>query len=311
LDKFETDLDMKVRTSTGDLLTKAAKQFDPSDPSSPMAKHAAELSRQHEKLTQQLDKQHGELAAQVQELTTALRIQEAKASLVKVTPIKGGSFEDQVHALLRDIAAGLGDEYAETGATVGLLPRCKKGDGLLTVDGGPARVVLEMTDSARTGWGAYFEEAERNRAGQASLGLVRTTDQNEGRSIRVIGYRRVVLAFDPDHDSPELLRTAVMLLRASAIVASTRTGASEIATAEEKIGEAIAELAEIDKIKKLAGSIQKNAAKIDSQCTGLNASIRRLLDQALGALVGSDARAVGADDDWADVFGAAIDEDVA
>lgn len=44
LHKFGTDLDAKVSAGAAELLTKAAKQFDPSDPTSPMAKHAAELT---------------------------------------------------------------------------------------------------------------------------------------------------------------------------------------------------------------------------------------------------------------------------
>ena len=149
-----------------------------------------------------MEKQHAELAQKVDELTTAARVQDAKTTLAKVTPIKGGSYEDQVHALMYGVAAGLGDEYAETGATVGRLARCKKGDGLLAVPGRSARVVLEMTDSPRTGWGDYLDEAERNRCAAASLGLVRTIEQNGGQSIRVLGPRRIVMAFDPEHDDP-------------------------------------------------------------------------------------------------------------
>src|SRR3954463_15691846 len=110
---------------------------------------------------------------------------------------------------MHGIAAGLGDEYTETGATVGQLSRAKKGDGLLDLSGGSARLVLEMTDSNRTGWTAYLDEAERNRGANASLGLVRHIDQNAGQTFRSLGNRRVVMAFDPGNDDPELLRTVV------------------------------------------------------------------------------------------------------
>lgn len=287
LEKFGSDLDLKLMAGTTELLAKAAKQFDPSDPTSPMAKHTAQLTAQQEKLTEQLGKNHDELARKVEELTTALKVHEAKTTLAKVTPIKGDSYAEQIHALMRGVAGGLGDEYDDTSTLVGLLPRCKKGDGLLTVDAGDARVVLEMTDSARVGWGDYLDEAERNRAAAASLGLVRTPAQNGNQTIRVLGARRVILAFDPASDDPELLRTVVQLLRTTAIAASTRTGASEIATATEKITEAVSQLGRIDAVKKLSGSIQKSATKIDGECTTLNAGIRRLLDQALAALAGS------------------------
>jgi hypothetical protein len=105
----------------------------------------------------------------------------------------------------------------------------------------------------------------------------------------VLGPRRIVLAFDPDHDDPELLRTVVLLVRTVALAATARTGSGEIATAEEKIGEALDQLDKIAKVKKLASGIQKNAGAIDSECTSLSASIRRLLDEALVALAGSSA----------------------
>ncbi|WP_405064338.1 hypothetical protein OG474_22525 [Kribbella sp. NBC_01505] len=146
-----------------------------------------------------------------------------------------------------------------------------------------------MTDSRRIGWGEYFDEAERNRDAVAAIGIVRTPDQNDGQSIRVLGPRRLVLAFDPTSDDPELLRTVVLLIRTVALTATSRTGTSEVATAEEKIEEALGQLGRLTKVKKLADGIQKKAGAIDSECTGLNASIRRLLDDALVALAGSSS----------------------
>ena len=304
LDRFGSNLETQVRTGTNELLEKAAKQFDPADPTSPMAKHAAALAQQQEKVSEKIEKNHVALAAKVDELTTALKVQEARTTLAKVTPIKGSSFEEQIHDLMRGIAAGLGDEYDDTTTKTGLLPRSKKGDGVLSVSGQPGRVVLEMTDSPRSGWGAYLDEAERNRDAAASIGVVRTTDQNAGQSIRVLGSRRVVIAFNPDEDDPELLRTVVMLLRTVAITASLRTGSAEVETAEEKIAEALTQLEKIDAVKKIAGTIQKGAAKIDSECTSISTSIHRLLDQALVALAGTDG-SVAESPAAADVSGAA------
>ncbi|WP_319431578.1 Fis family transcriptional regulator [Mycobacterium sp. RTGN5] len=284
LDKFGTDLDAKSRAGATELLEKAVKQFDPSDPTSPMAKHAADLTTRQRELTELIDKNHDQLDKKLDDLTVALKLQEARTSLSKVTPIKGDTFENQVNVVVSEIAAGLGDEYVDTRATVGSLSRSKKGDGVLTVDGGAARVVLEMTDSARTGWAEYLNEAERNRQAVAALGLVRTTDQNGGQSIRVLGPRRIVLAFDPMSDDPDLVRTVLMLLRTAALAAQSRRGAPQMATAEEKITEAVAQLERLEDVKKTAGSIQKNAMKIESSCTGITSSIQRLLTDALVSL---------------------------
>jgi hypothetical protein len=101
-------------------------------------------------------------------------------------------------------------------------------------------------------------------------------------------------------DDPELLRTVLMLLRTVAIAASIRTGSAEVATAEEKIAEALKQLEQIGAVKKIAGTIQKNALKIETQCTSITTSIHRLLDQALGALAGADGSSTGPTFDIAD-----------
>lgn len=303
LDKFGAALEKQVQSGANELFTRTAKQLDPSDPTSPMAKHAAALAEQQEKFSKQFEKGQTELAAKVDALTTAVKIQEARSSLAQVTPIKGGTFEEEIHTLMYGIAAGLGDEYENTTTKTGLVPRSKKGDGVLSVSGKDSRVVIEVSDSMRSGWGDYFDEAERNRGAAAALGIVRSPDQNGGQSIRVLGQRRVVIAFDAAQDDPEILRTVILLLRTVAIAAAVRTGDAEIDTAEEKIVEAIEQLEKLDTVKKAAGSIQKGAAKIESECTSLSTGIRRLLDQALVALVGGTASEC--EDERAAVTGAA------
>jgi hypothetical protein len=291
LDKFSHELDERASKQTSELITKVTRQFDPADPTSPMAKHNQELSRQQRSLSDTLEKNHKELEAKVDELATAFRVarsaSEAAAATAKVTTLKGGTFEQGLHQHLSEIAAGLGDEYTETGATPGAISRCKKGDGLLDVDGGAVRVVIEMTDSKRTVWNAYLEEAERNRGALASLGIVRTSDQLGGRTLQSLGSRRILMAFDPDTDDPALLRTVVQLLRLSALSASVRQDNAEIETAQEKITEALGLLVKIDEIKRLAGLISTNAGKIDRESDLLRGSMDRLLTHAQKALAGA------------------------
>lgn len=289
LEKFGTDLDARVAKQTEDLLAKTARQFDPADPTSPMAKQATTLKQQYDELAKAVAANFDVMSEKLSTLETALMVEQAVGSLAKVTPIKGGTYEDSVNDLMSQIAAGLGDEYTATGNTAGHIARCKKGDGVLTLNGGSARVVLEMTDSPRTGWGDYLDIAERNRDAVASLGLVRAPEQNDGHIVRNLGPRRVVMAFDPITDSPDLLRTAVLLLRTSAVAAVSRTTGQEIDIATEKIEAAREQLDRIDGIKKTASSIGNGATKIERECDKVNATIRRTLTQALTALEGAPA----------------------
>ena len=290
LDSFGQKLDARTAEQAEALLAKAARQFDPADPTSPMAKHTKSLQDQQTILMTTQEKNHLALVAKVDELTTAVKVtasaKDAAERLTKVTPLKGGTYADSVHRVMQDIAGGLGDEYADTGSVTGCVNRSKKGDGVLTVNGGAARLVLEMTDSPRTAWNGYLDEAERNRDAAASLGLVPNPAQNGGHTIRCLGSRRIVMVFDPAIDDAQLLRTVVQLLRVAAISASSRRDVQEIQTVDEKINAALAMLAKIDEIKKAAGSIHKGAEKIEGQCTSVHTGLNRLLTEAQAALAG-------------------------
>lgn len=284
---FGADLDAKVTRQTGELLEKAARQFDPSDPTSPMAKHAAALKEQYEGLTKSFTDNLAAVSTKLDALEKAVAVEQATGHLAQVTPLKGGTFEQSVHHAMAQIAAGLADEYTETGDRAGALPRNKKGDGVLHVDGGAARVVVETTDSARRHWGAYLEEAERNRDAAAALGVVRTPEQNDGHVIRLIGARRFVVAFNPETDDADLLRTVVQLLRTAALAATRSTGDQEIDTANEKVASAVARLGTLDTIKATAGQIGKKAADVERGCDKIQTEIRRDLEAALTALAGA------------------------
>ena len=126
------------------------------------------------------------------------------------------------------------------------------------------------------------------RLGQAEVDDV----QNAGQSIRVLSARRIVMAFDPATGDPDLLRTVVMPLRTASVTAAARSGANEIATAEEKLTEALAQLTKIDDIQKTGTSIHKSATKIGQECDTFSTNIQRLLNQALAALAGAETEAV-------------------
>ena len=291
LTSFGTNLTDRTEKRTAELFEKATKALDPADPTSPLARHQHELAKQQADLTSRLDEQHATLTKGVEEIKTTLASQKAAAEvaaqLASVTPLKGGTFESRVHAVMHALATGLSDDYAETGTVVGNVSGSKKGDGVLTVMGGPARVVLEMSATkAPREWTAYLEESERNRGATASIGVVPTLAQNADQQVRVLGPRRVVVVFDPQTDDPAMLRLTVQILRVAALAATTdqRTGAVEVA--REHIAQALAELSRIQNISRFAGLAKSNAQKVETEAERLAAHLNRLLLQAQTALVG-------------------------
>ncbi|GAB2734152.1 hypothetical protein [Nocardioides pakistanensis] len=241
-----------------------------------------ESERRHTELVRLMTDVQREVAVRVAE-------EDAAAAVRGVTTIKGFDYEEQLHALLTEIAAGIGDEYEETGDTAGRLPRNKKGDGVFHVNGGAARLVVEAHDGSAKEWGSYLAEAERNRGASAAIGLVRRVEDNAGHTVRVIAQKRLVVAFDPATDDPELLRTAILLMRTVALTASGRSGAEEVATANEHIREALEVLAELDEAKRSASAINGHVEKIERVVTKSMTAIQRELNGALNALTGSAA----------------------
>jgi hypothetical protein len=237
----------------------------------------------------QIEKNHAAIVAKVEEFTTAIQVRDATAAVTKLSPRKGDSLERQIHALMVEIAAGTGDEYIETGTLTGRVAKSKKGDGLLQIDGGAARLAVEITDSARRSWSDYLDEVERNRDAGAVLGVVRSVDQNAGHAVRVLGNRRIIVAVDPEQDSPDLLRAVVLVLRTAALLATSRSGSAEIATAEEQITQACRHLARINVVKREASVIKKSAEKIDAECEVIGSAITRALAGASDALSGASA----------------------
>ena len=293
LDRFGQDLQERGSRQTRDLVDRVAKQFDVNDPSSPLAVHGRQLSEQqrlaHEALVAGQKEITGKLAELSQAVRTDQAAKDAASAVLRVTPLKGAGFADAAHQILRTLAAGLGDEYIDCSAEAGLLPRCKKGDGVLAVAAGDVRVVVEMTDSTRAGWSDYLDEAERNRGARGGLGLVRSPTQLGGSRLLTLGPRRIVLAFDPDRDDPDLLRAVLHLLRLSAQAAARQSDDGELEVVADKISAALDALARIGAIRTAADGIRKSALKVDNEAVALETTLTTLLTAAQGVL--SDAAA--------------------
>ncbi|NMH97985.1 Fis family transcriptional regulator [Pseudonocardia acidicola] len=288
LDKVSRDLEERAVRQASELIAKAERQFDPSDPATPMGRQHQLLAEQHRQLKEEITRDGEKVRSMITDLAEAVRtthaVAQARAAAVKVSPLKGEPFAQSVHRVMADVAAGLGDEYEDTSAITGRVPRSKKGDGVLTVQGGEVRVALEMTDSDRPRWAEYLDEAERNRAAVASLGIVRSADQNGGHSLLCLGPRRLVMAFDPETDEVDRLRVAVQLLRLTAQAAARDTASGEVRVAEEKLSEALTTLGRIEKITKAAGSVRQHANAIETESDKLRGELTRLLTQARIAL---------------------------
>ena len=90
----------------------------------------------------------------------------------------------------------------------------------------------------------------------ASIGIVRNAEQNKGQTIRVLGSRRVIVAFDPMANDIDLLRTVVQLVRTAALAASARRDV-EGSRRPRRTSRPLSLLDGINKIRKAWSSVRK------------------------------------------------------
>lgn len=112
---------------------------------------------------------------------------------------------------------------------------------------------------------------------QASLGLVRASEQLPVGAILTLGPRRVVMAFDPACDDVHLLRCVVQLLRVAALAASVRVESGELTTADKHLTSALQTLERIGKIRKSAGQIKVTANDVAVGAEALQTELARSL----------------------------------
>ncbi len=290
-----SEMERRVTARADDIAARQARQLDPSNPDSPLAsmqRHVTEQLNQSEtRLADTLNSMRGGVQELAKDVKAAYVHETTKTAIATATPLKGISYAEDVHQMVATVAAAMGEEYADVSATTGSVRNCKKGDGLLSVVSLPPgstptpRIVLEMSNSKRTDWMTYLDVAQQNRDAEACLGLVRSPDQIGGERLRTLGPRRMLLAYDPHIDDPDLLRAVLQLLRCQVSVVIGRAGTDHLHTAEEKIAEATHCLTKLTTIHDSAAKIRNEADKVGSTTGILHATLTQLLDEASTALV--------------------------
>lgn len=244
------------------------------------------VNRANEIQRAESDRRHEELTTLMHGVRQDVAVRAAEKSVKERTTLKGFDYEAQVNDICRGLASDMGDEFRDTTTETGLLPRNKKGDGVFYIAGDMARIVIESHDGESKEWGQYLAEAERNRGASVSIGLVRHLADNHGSLMRVIGPKRVVLAFDPDVDDVEVLRTVVLLMKTGALATSGQFDSARVAEANGGIREAMSLIEGLDEAKKSAAAIRGHVDKIEFSVNKAAAGVQRELQRALNALSG-------------------------
>ncbi|MDQ3553668.1 MAG: hypothetical protein M3395_04595 [Chloroflexota bacterium] len=158
----------------------------------------------------------------------------ARASERSRSAAKGADFEEQVEAVLADLARGSGDLLDRTADEKGDVMGSKKGDFILTMDarhtrGTALRVVVECKDRPMSGRAMReeLEAAKRNRAACVALVCFSTTHAPSGIAPFDVRAGDVYCVLDPEAPDRAVLEAAVRLARLLAL-ATLREQESEV-----------------------------------------------------------------------------------
>jgi len=295
--KAMSDAQVAWHRSLTTTLTEVTKTFDTSNPASPFAVLERRVQEQqakaHADLTARLDKVQEAVAAASQAADKTAAI----AELQSHSPAKGTPYEDRLGDIVEAIASTITATYEHTNNTVGRIKMCKKGDGVVeaaTIEPGlpPARVAVEYTTTEKSrNWAAYLTEAEKNRDCQASLGIAQSRSLVPGGELlALVGPNRIVIAFDPDHDDPALIRGALQLLLVEAQRRLAAGRGSDLTVADAKIAQARQQLLAMQQVIKTAITARDNAVKVVTGLEAVHGTLTLLLEQAQGALRTGDVQ---------------------
>lgn len=264
--------------------------FSTDSPDSPLNSLKLELLR-GERETRE------DIKTNLNEIKALVRVAKEHRATMARTAIKGLDYEAAIVATLIDIGHGASDSVEPTGASIGSMPRCKKGDAVITLAatttrGHAIKIAVEAKDTALSceQWRTELEDARRNRDATAAIGIAKHTEQVPGHQrLFILDPLHIVLAFDPEIDDESVLYAVYHLIRAQA-TAATLDGLEQefdITALQLKLSKAIDLLDAFDKIDRSLINARRQLDDIDKTGKKLHSALVTTLEEANAILESS------------------------
>jgi hypothetical protein len=201
--KIESVVDGAIKRLDGTVRS----AFDPDAPDSVMGKTKREI-------LDVVKEQGRDLRKDIQEVATVLAANNARAVVVKLTAVKGFTYEEMLGDDLASIASIHGDLAAAVGTTSGA-SGTKNGDHVVTVNtedtcGQEVRFVLECKDR-KLGMAKTMEQVTKaieNHAARAGIAVFSRQELAPSPLPFSWSGNRAVLVYDKDQPDPEALQLA-------------------------------------------------------------------------------------------------------
>ena len=240
------------------------------DEKSALSRLRRELAEHNQAQVESLQALRREVEVQLAALATR---QKADAS----GPQHGRTFEEMLGQFLAEECRPLGDVVEMTGASVGKIQRCKKGD--LVIELGPdaagagARIVVEAKDQGGYALSAAREELEtarKNRDAEIGLFVYSAETAPEGIApFKRIGRDVFTVWNESNAHSDLTLQCALHLVRALAVrrAQSDSTSQEELTRMDDAITDIERQAELLEGVMTLAQTVENNGRKIREKVT--------------------------------------------
>ena len=298
--EFSPENDNSILSKIGRLLESTNESIRGSltldDETSPLSR----LKRELISAVGEMEKKNTEFQSEVRETLAALT---AKRSEAKRSTRHGDEFHDEVGAFIENEAQRLNDVCELTGNFPGAIPRCKKGDVVVSL--GPessapgVNVVFEAKNDKSYTLKKALDElsiARENRKSECGVFVFARDAAPEGlEPISRFGHDIVVIWDSEDPLSDVNLKAAYSIARCIAVDKSNedKTKTGEIVAIENAVKAVARSIEVLSSIQTMATTVKNNGEKIVKKAAKLQSDVSEqleLIDQHVGNLEGNPTR---------------------
>lgn len=230
------------------------------------------LARMKRELTQMIEAQNRAAQEFQTQVVSALDAMRARKAAEAASTTHGHDFQQDGFAILQDLATRAGDIAEDTGSSVGLIPRSKVGDAVITLGAdnaaAGARIAVEFKEDASYTLKATLDEidiARKNR--DAGVGLFVHSRRTAPAGLETLARHGndIVVIWDAGDESTDAYLKAGFMA-AKALTVRARLENAERAADFQSIDKALTEIQRqvryLDEIRTWSGTIKNNAEKV-------------------------------------------------
>lgn len=230
------------------------------------------LARMKRELTQMIEAQNRTAQEFQTQVVSALDAMRARKTAEAASTTHGHDFQDEGFAILQDLATRAGDIAEDTGSSVGLIPRSKVGDAVITLGAdnaaAGARIAVEFKEDASYTLKTTLEEIDTARKNRdAGVGLFVHSRRTAPAGLETLarhGNDIVVVWDSEDETSDAYLKAGFMAAKALAVRARLENAerTADFQAIDKSLAEIQRQVRYLDEIRTWSSTIKNNAEKV-------------------------------------------------